>query len=72
MEWFNRKTSIAGIQIPDWLTVLESAYFACLSGRLNAGLHIVAPERSKSSAQSRNQKLLGAPGLPIESPPHPR
>jgi hypothetical protein len=24
MEWFNRKTSIAGIQIPTWLVVLSA------------------------------------------------
>jgi hypothetical protein len=25
MEWFNQKTSIAGVQIPNWLIVLGAA-----------------------------------------------
>ena len=30
MEWFNRKTSIAGVQIPNWGIVLGAAVIVIL------------------------------------------
>jgi hypothetical protein len=30
MEWFTRKTSIAGIQIPNWMVVLGAVIVICL------------------------------------------
>jgi hypothetical protein len=30
MDWFNRKTSIAGIQIPNWWIVLGAAIIVIL------------------------------------------
>jgi hypothetical protein len=30
MDWFNGKTSIAGIQIPDWLIILSAAVIVIL------------------------------------------
>jgi hypothetical protein len=30
MDWFNQKTSIAGIQIPNWVIVLAAAIIVIL------------------------------------------
>jgi hypothetical protein len=37
MEWFSRKTSIAGVQVPNWMVVLGHLFIHSLTRPLVAG-----------------------------------
>ena len=39
MEWFNQKTSIAGVQIPNWMVVLGAVIVIVLVYELTRGAH---------------------------------
>jgi hypothetical protein len=39
MEWFSRKTSIAGLQIPNWMVVLGAVIVIVLVYELTRGAH---------------------------------
>jgi hypothetical protein len=39
MEWFSRKTSIAGVQIPNWMVVLGAVIVILLIYEFTRGAH---------------------------------